>query len=219
MTPTKLPPKTLPNPAYTEALRENEEIKDAIEELIRDQHQFMGPLVATEHPFALIDGMNREVWSALPERGNAAIPDEGAWIFVKSVPYTELAERFEVPEWSIWRARPEYQNRTFTLGKESGLSRKTKVHWPMLKAVISTPGGDLWLYPGEYSTIPPERLEVYLERIGHEVQVHFMGAGDPGDFANQLYYLMCHGIPRAQAMLLLLPNLTDSNFCYFTVEL
>lgn len=215
----KLPPKTLPNPAYTEALRESEEIRDAIEDLIREQHHGMAQLIRADNRFALIDGMNSEVWSALPERAGCEIPDEGAWILISRIPITEMDQRFEVPVLSIWRARPEYRNREFTLGKAQGLSRKTKINWPMLLAVISTPGGDLWLYPGEYFTIPTEKLEVYLDRIGNEVEVHFMGAGEPGDLADQLFYLMCHGIPRAEAMLLLLPNLTDSNFVYFTIEL
>lgn len=218
---TRLPRKTIPNPEYTAALRENEELRDAIEDAIRTGYQavFSTPTTRSVNPFAALDGLNSEVWSALPDRGGCEIPDEGAWVFVKRVPHTALDERFQVPVWSIWRARPEYRNRTFVLGKERGLSRKTRIEWPCLLAVINTPGGELWLYPGEYTTIPPDRLGVYLDAIGRGVEIHFLGAGDPGDLDNQLFYLMCHGIKRTNALLLLLPNLTDSDFCYFTVEL
>lgn len=146
-----------------------------------------------------------ELDACLP-RDNQIIADEGTWIIVKDVPYTAL--EFDVPIYSIWRARRHDRKRQFRVGR-------TLVPWPLMLAEIQTPGGDLVLYPSEYVTTS---IEKWIDLVGDGVTVNFMGAGEPGDLSEQMFYLMAHGIPRAQALLALLPSLTDDRFVYLTLE-
>lgn len=208
----KLPAKTIPNPDFLN----DPDVKDAVEEAIIQRHMALGSMAKAENPFDLVDGMHSEIWSALPERGGCEIPEEGTWVIVKRPPHTELDFRFEVPALSIWRARPTYRSQEIRLGGPGTLTRKTTVKWPMLMGIINTPGGELWLYPGEYISTD---IGVWLEHLGKGINVHFLGAGQPGELGDQLFYLMAHGIPRCEALLLLLPKLSDQDFAYFTIDL
>lgn len=155
----------------------------------------------------------RELMSCVPEDYGLALPEEGAWIIVKDPPHTAL--EWEVPFLSIFRATPFYRARTFRLplGPRGG---RHEVRWPSLRAVIQTPGGELHLFPDEYGIV--RDIATYVELVGAGVDLHFMGAGEPGEFAEQVFYLQAHGIARRDALLLLLPHLADDNFVYFTID-
>lgn len=180
-------PLTIPNPALTE----DEELR----ELIADQCLDL-----------------QSLWSALPPE-NCVIPDEGCWIIVKEVPYTAL--EFDVPLYSIWRARPVVRTRDFQVRWGPRGGRQT-VKWPLTLAEIQTPGGDLVLYPTEYVTTDIER---WLDLLDEGVTINYMGTGEPGELADQLFYLQAHGLPRREALTLLLPSLTDERFAYLTLDL
>lgn len=216
--PTKrVPPKTVPNPEYEEFIREDPDLREAVRDAIYQGHVMSAHLLSRNkdiNPFRLLDGYLSEVYAAFPDEGKCEIPEEGAWIIVKSVAPTAL--EWDVPPMSVWRAKPFYRYREFILGRESGLSRKTTIKWPMLRAVIQTPGGELHLLPNEFVTT---NIEVWLDNIGQGVTMHFLGAGEPGELEPQLFYIMAHGIPRREALTLLLPSLTDENFCYLTLDL
>lgn len=149
------------------------------------------------------------LYSCLPPE-NTVIPEEGAWIIVRDVPFTAL--EFDVPRYSIWRARRFLRSRAFKTRR--GGSRG-HVNWPMMLAEIQTPGGDLVLYPTEYVVT---NVEKWLDLIGEGVTVNFIGAGEPGELAAQMFYLQAHGIPRREALTLLLPSLADDRFAYLTLD-
>jgi hypothetical protein len=180
-------PLMVPNPAFFE--------DEVVKELVADQ---------------CLD--QQTLWSCLPPE-SCVIPDEGTWIIVKDVPHTNLD--FDVPLYSIWRARRHIRTRTFRLptGPRGG---KNEVHWPQMLAEIQTPGGDLVLYPTEYVTTD---IQKWLDLINEGVELNFIGPGEPGELEDQLFYLQCRGIPRTQALLLLLPSLTDDRFVYLTLDL
>lgn len=211
---TKPPRKFIQNPEYDEWLKDNEDVREGVRDAIYRLHALGGSMVKTSNPFALMDGYLSDLYAAFPDEGNCKMPDEGAWIIIKSVPHTAL--EWDVPPMSVWRAKPFYRYQEFVLGKESGLSRKTRVRWPMLRAVIQTPGGELHLLPNEFVTTD---IEVWLDNIGRGVTMHFLGAGEPEGLDEQLFYLTSHGIPHKEALSLLLPSIKDDNFAYLTLDL
>lgn len=152
----------------------------------------------------------RELFSALPSDYGYVIPEGGGWVIVKEQPHTNIPNP---PLYSIWFAQPVYTSRTFK--KVLVDRRKRNISWPCLKARLTTPHGELDLYPGEYV---PTDIEKWLEFIGKGVTVNFMGVGEPGDLEGQMFYLQAHGIRRHDALLLLLPHLANGNFIYLTLE-
>lgn len=151
-----------------------------------------------------------EVQSYFPEAFDKRIPEEGAWIFVIDPPVTELSARFEVPLLSIWRARPD-ESSTGRLKVPGGRTFSRHL------AVIRTPGGDLWLHPHEYTMCGD-----ITEFIGAEpdIEMHDLG-GSPmldEDQHGQLFYLQKAGITRHDALLMMLPQLTQQDLYYFTLH-
>lgn len=189
----------------------DDDVRAQIVEQIEQQCVVFGRMGGqTRNPFDRVEGMYSEVASAVPDE-RALIPEEGAWVIVNRVPHTVLD--FDVPRYSIWRARPIYTAREFKRVSAGGRSRTLK--WPMLKGRISTPGGELDLFPGEYVVTDITR---WLELLGEGVTINFMGAGEPGELEEQVFYMQAHGIPRRDALVLALPLLTDDSFAYFTLE-
>ncbi len=154
------------------------------------------------------------LWSCLPP-DNTILPDAGAWILVRDVPHTVLP--FEVPLYSIWRARPVVRKRGVYIGGQHSDygGRRKLVQWPQMLAEIQTPGGDLVLYPTEYVVTDVAK---WLELLDDGVTLHFIGAGEPGDLSETLFYMRAHGLRRRDALTLLLPQLTDERFAYLTLD-
>lgn len=189
------PTTTVPNPAFYA----DEEVREAV----ADHFTAFAAIGPERIP---------QLWAALPEEYGYAIPEQGAWIIVKEVPHTELTGVFDVPLYSIWRARATHHQTTLKLR----LPRKTTFKWPLLRAVINTPEGELTLLPGEY--VPVKDMAVWLDLIGKGVSMNFIGAGEPGELAEQMFYLQSRGIRRRDALTLLLPSLTDQDFAYLTID-
>lgn len=191
-----LPSATIPNPEFY--------ADPVVREAVADYYTMFAGIGVERIP---------QLWSALPEDYGYAIPKEGAWIVVKEVPHTELTGVFDVPLYSMWRARPCYRHTTLRLR----LPRKTVVKWPLLRAVITTPEGELQLLPGEFTPLR-NGLRQWVDLIGHGVDLHFMGDGEPGDLADALFYMQAHGIRRGDALAVLLPDLEDQGFAYLTID-
>lgn len=131
-----------------------------------------------------------------PEEYGKAIPDEGAWVMVLEEPHTELRSRFRIPLRSVWRARRHELNS----GGFEGVAPK--------QAVIATPGGDLHLWPHEYSVMGDVTFLVGQEP---DVEMRRLG-GEPvfsGELVDQLFYLQARGISRQEAALLLINGAVD----------
>lgn len=143
-----------------------------------------------------------------PEVDRKAIPQEGAWIIVRDVPRTELLERFEVPRLSMWRARPHVA----TIGARTLDTAVGPVVVHPHQAVITTPGGDLHLWPHEYVLASnPGAL------IGDpDSTIHSLG-GEPVLDAEQLFYLRSRGITEHEARLMLIDQVTSTDFVYVTM--
>lgn len=134
--------------------------------------------------------------------GDKAIPDEGAWVIVIEVPHTALA--WEVPLLSMWRARHHELNAG---GVE--IAKGVKV-WPQ-QAVISTPAGDLHLWPHEYIVVTDPR-----GLVGDpDSTLHQLG-GSPVLNEDHLFYLQSRGIAHRDAVLMLFDQITDQDFIYVT---
>jgi hypothetical protein len=188
------PSATIPNPAFFADPDVREEVADFFTGL--------GAIGSERIP---------TLWSALPEEHGYGIPEEGAWIMVKEPPHTEIPAP---PLYSIWRARRTFRSYQVRIGRR-------KVNWPLLRAVITTPHGELTLIPGEYQ--PVADLRRWLELVGEKdqgeeaVTIHFLGPGEPGGLAEQVFYIQTRGITRADALLLMLPDVEDADFAYLTV--
>jgi hypothetical protein len=147
-----------------------------------------------------------------PEEYGKAIPDEGAWIMVLDVPHTELSSRFEVPVMSTWRARRHSCN----FGHPQ--SGKTVLPFTPQQAVISTPGGDLHLWPHEYTIISDVSF-----MIGAEPEFDMITLGgeplfDDPVLAERLFYIQSRGISRHEAGLLTLNDQQAPDFVYFVMH-
>lgn len=149
-----------------------------------------------------------ELYRALPAEHGFDLPEDGGWIIVKRQPHTAIEAP---PLYSIWRAERVYSSRKF---KISAHSRRRWVNWPMLKARLLTPNGSLDLFPDEYV---PTDISKWLDMIGDGVEINFLGR-EPDEIKERIFYLRAHGLDRAQAASLVLPEITDSNYCYLTLE-
>lgn len=138
---------------------------------------------------------------------NQKIARKGSWVIVREVPHTVLP--FDVPLYSIWRARRVTRYREFRVGHNQF------VKWPMMLAEIATPGGDLVLYPTEYVTT---EISKWLDLLSEGVSMNFLGEGDPGAMGDAIFYLRAHGLTRVAATTLILPHLAESRFVYFTLD-
>jgi hypothetical protein len=144
-----------------------------------------------------------------PEDYGKEIPDEGAWICVIEVPFTAL--EFDVPLLSMWRARRHHCS--FGGIRIGNGVRPILSPWRPQQAVITTPGGDLHLWPHEYSIIENPAGLVGLEGV----EIHTLG-GEPvlPDDDDRLFYLMSRGISKHDAALILLGDMRALDFAYFT---
>lgn len=157
--------------------------------------------------------LDLSTWYAMdPERHHCAIPDEGAWIMVKRQPHTVIESP---PLYSMWRARPVYY--ALKLKRAPGPGRPT-ITWPLLRARISTPFGELTLLPDEF--VPVTRLMEWVGSVGEGVSLHTMGPGAIGDedFEQRVFYLMSRGLARRDALLLLLPDVLDQEFAWLSLD-
>ncbi|MER6520064.1 hypothetical protein ABT246_24820 [Streptomyces sp. NPDC001553] len=119
-------------------------------------------------------------------------------------PCTELSSRFRIPPLSMWRARPHELN--------SGAVRINDASITPKQVVIATPGGDLHLWPHEY--VAAERpMELASDP---DATLNSLG-GQPVLDEEELFYLMSRGIPRHEALMLLLDKVTSLDFVYVTL--
>jgi hypothetical protein len=180
------PPKYILNPAYLES--------DAYAEDVEKQKQG-------------VVGFGECAEDYLPEEHGKALPEEGAWIMLlMSVHVGKLTdegktERVTVPHLSMWFALPT-------------VSQSGHGDYRMKKAIIQTPQGEVHVWPHEYTVV--KDLSKYLDMTEEEgFYIHFMH--ETGGFdVDKLLYVQSRGIPRGAAQRMLLPELKDPHFCYFT---
>lgn len=142
-----------------------------------------------------------------PEEIGKDIPDEGRWIRILEEPSTVLRLRFRLPIMSIWYARPYTMNAGRVRGRAPQLAQ------------ITTPGGDLCLYPHEYEVWDDPSVLLGMEP---DVVIHKMD-GDLAldtDDEDRLFYLMKAGITRHDALMLMLTQGVDPRWWFeFTPEI
>jgi hypothetical protein len=145
-----------------------------------------------------------------PEAYEKEIPDDGCWIFVLEEPYTELRTRFRVPELSLWRARPhELNSGGIKLGGTARIRDGVTVR--PKQAVITTPGGDLHLWPHEYQIC----RDPYELMSCEGAEIHEIG-GEPVIDEQMLFYLQSRGIGHQDAVMLLIDQVKNNDFVYVT---
>lgn len=159
---------------------------------------------AVENGYRHVASLGYDPSMYFPEEDGKDIPEEGAWILVIEEPHTELRSRFRVPLLSMWRARPHKLNGG-AIPIAQGLSVYPK------QAVITTPGGDLHLWPHEYVIATDPRGLVGQE----EATLNSLG-GDPVLNEEQLFYLQSRGIHYQDAVLMLFDNIQGTDFIYVT---
>lgn len=154
------------------------------------------------------------MYAALPGQGYD-LPLAGGWIMVKEPPTTAISDP---PIYSMWLARPVFYSRQI-LGRRGVITggRNTKINWPMLRARIQTPYGELTLLPGEYVTV--KQLPEWMDNIGKGIALHFMGSGVvDGDLTEHVFQLRSRGLRQHEAFSLLLPEITDQGFCWLSLD-
>jgi hypothetical protein len=143
-----------------------------------------------------------------PEDYGKKLPEEGAWIMLLMSVHVGkeiapgVAEPVTVPHLSIWFAMPTLAG--------SG----TRYDIRPTKAIIQTPQGEVHIWPHEYTVV--KDLTNFLEMTEEEgFYINFMRE-DGGFDVNRLHYIMSRGITKGVAQRILLPELKDPFFCYFT---
>lgn len=125
--------------------------------------------------------------------GDNEVPEEGAWILVKTPPHCE----YTVKPLSIWFAQPWPSN----------LQSVNDAH----RVRIVTPRGDLGLFPQEYRII--NDIQTYYQFIGEGMEIKFFGPVD-GVPVNQLHYIMSRGISKTDAIAMLLGLIKGHGICW-----
>jgi hypothetical protein len=143
-----------------------------------------------------------------PEDYGKGIPESGAWIMLLMSVHVGKEttpgkfEKVEVPHLSIWFALP-------TVSPNGYGDQKLK------KAIIQHPKGEVHVFPHEYTIVSD--LSKYLEMTEEEgFYINFLSETSGGFDPDKLLYIMSRGIPKAVAQRMLLPELRDPFFCYFT---
>lgn len=149
--------------------------------------------------------------AALPDE-SVIVPPEGDWILLREQPTTAIPDP---PLYSMWRARPVYHSRRFK--RVLAGSRLRTLNWPLLRARIVTPYGELTLLPREYIRVT--KLREWIDQIGNGVTLNIMGPGDvEAELNEKVFYLQSRGLRRVDALLLLLPEVTDQAFAWMSLD-
>lgn len=154
------------------------------------------------------------LYAALPEDSHL-LPETGAWICVMAEPHVEIT----VPALSLWFAKPFYRSRKFQIGGKGSArgGRRQWVPWPLLRAVLQTPEGELQLLPTEYQRLR-RGIGPLLDMVGKGLTMHWLDGHVPDELDEREFYLRSRGFSRRDALTLLLPGLEDQGFVYFTTE-
>lgn len=142
-----------------------------------------------------------------PEAYDKLIDPDGAWILVLEEPHTELQSRFRVPLLSLWRARPYALNSSAIQVGRGRFGIRVAPH----QAVISTPGGDLHLWPHEYHVV----TDPYVLMSCDGALIHSLGGQAVLD-DEVMFYLQSRGISHQDAVLLLIEQVKQQDFVYVT---
>lgn len=121
---------------------------------------------------------------------------DGAWVLVVSEPATELRDRFRIPTPSLWWARPEV-SRPGSINMGSAAYPKTIPGY--YRSIITTPAGDLWLWPEEY-VVCSDPVPLITDP---DCTIHPLGGRPTLDeeLAEQLFYLQSRGWSYTDALL------------------
>jgi hypothetical protein len=147
-----------------------------------------------------------------PEDYGKKLPENGSWIMLlcsvdvgNPLP-DETFENIHVPHLSMWYAMPAVTNFCRQVGP---------FEMPLTLAVIQTPQGEVRVWPHEYNVV--NDLGRYLEFAEEDgLFIHFLHPETGGFDELKLFYLRSRGLSKAQAQRILLPELNNPNFCYFT---
>ena len=200
------PSPTIANPEYLADPKVKEQFIEQLES-VQDMDNYLSGsgrafLEGRMSAAAFSDSHEHVVMSHFPEDYGRAIPEGGAWVMVKHPPVAEIT----VPVLSIWYALPRTRGGlTFKRGVKGG--------FPRHMAEITTPDGALNLNPWEYTVVKDIRNWMGMEEDG--VEMHWLGADGIDD--ERLFFMQARGIPRKDALTVLLPELENGAFVYFTI--
>ncbi len=198
-------PKMIPNPAWTasdDARLQREATKDR--------------LARQGQPFE----------DVFPEDYDKDLPETGCWIMLltdirvgKQTGATEESVKLiNVPRLSLWYAMPHTSNCRVMLAElGNGTGRRVKQRDRdfayLRQAVINTPDGAVHVWPREYQKVDINKFLEFSDQDG--LQIHYLNE-DSGIDDCALFYLRSRGIDKAEAQKMLLGQLANPNFCYFT---
>jgi hypothetical protein len=148
--------------------------------------------------------------AALPDERHQ-LPPEGAWIIVTGFPTTSIPDP---PLYSLWFARPVYYAREFR--KVSAGGRIRNVRWPLLRARIVTPHGELTLLPREFLKVLD--LRKWLDEVGNGVTLHLLDETADDTLTERLFYLRARGLRPSAALELLLPETTSQDVAWLSLD-
>ncbi len=86
---------------------------------------------------------------------------------------------------------------------------------PMKQAIIQTRDGAVHIWPHEYNVVSD--LMKFLEFTEDDgFYIHFLNPTSDGFDPGKLHYIQSRGIPLGEARRMLLPEMKNPYFCYFT---
>lgn len=177
----------------------DDEDSDMRSRALDDIKEYGHPLIRGDHGTA----------TYFPESVGKALPKEGAWVIVTQEPNTVLRNDFRLPVPSMWRAKPRHLD-VGAITVHLDMGTQTYTAHPVI-AVITTPAGELGLWPHEY-VIASKPTEIASDP---DSTLNSLG-GQPLIDEDQLFYLRSRGIPRHQAVMMLLDTIENTDYAYVT---
>lgn len=148
-----------------------------------------------------IEASGYEVEDFFPEDYGKKLPDDGGWIILTVSVHCgrlmpdETTKHIDVPHLSVWFAVPQVAGNG------------------AIKVAIQTPDGEVCVWPHEYNLFDIGKFLEFSDEDGFNI--HFLS--ENGAFDEQaLFYLRSRGISKGEAQRMLLVNLKDPHYCYFT---
>ena len=143
-----------------------------------------------------------EMMQIKPELHGKDLAKDGDWIIVIAPP---RGTEYTVEHLSCWYAVPDPYVVTHA-------DSKIPPHHHY-RVRLLTPNGLLWLWPHEYVVLRGDLTRLF----SHEgIEVHYISDRATVD-PDRLFYLRQRGIPKQEALMMLIGEVREQTFCWFTM--
>lgn len=192
----------------TDAIRHYQEIMDnrTVDEFIRDWVYTQAGMAPSP------EAKESELMRYFPDEYSKQLPKNGGWIMIKrDVP---VPGEFRPVVYSVYFAKPAAIYKDIEISSTARRKQRKK-RIPYYRVRITTPAGDVWVWPHEYMIIPDASM--LLEEIGNSFDLERMGGDANYDIA-KVHYLSTRGLSQTDTYSLLLNSLNSTNHIYFKIR-